>query len=379
MNRIERYLASVVISHTALVMVVLLVIFGFFEFMNQVAKLTDSYTLSQGALYTLLKFPVYSYELFPIVLLIGTLMGLGSLANQSELTVLRVTGWSIKRILWAVLKAAFIMWLVVAMIGEWVAPASEAYAKKMRAEALHQGFSIGSSNGLWVKESGRYIHVERVISSTSLKNITFYQVGGSALTQLSQVDSAQFKDGHWQFKNAIQQTLGFTPNTLENAKMASGGASSNDAEQAIPAHLNLSVERLDRLESSFPLTPAELNNLDIETRYLSVVDLYHYIQFLEQNGLESGAHELEFWRKVSMPLMVVALISIVFPLIFGSIRQVSMGQRIFIGVLIGMGFYLLNQMIGNLTVVYHLPVLLGAFLPSLLLLSGALFWLKRVR
>ncbi|MCF6253974.1 MAG: LPS export ABC transporter permease LptG [Thiomicrorhabdus sp.] len=367
MNRIERYLARVVVSYTLLVMVVLLVIFGFFEFMNQVSKLTDTYTLGKGTLYTLLKLPVYSYEIFPIVLVIGTLMGLGSLANQSELTVLRVTGWSIKRILWAVLKTALIMWLVIAMIGEWVAPSSEAYAKKLRAEALNQSFSIGSGSGLWVKEANRYIHVNRVISSSQLRDITIYELDSGELSKLIQVKEAHYQDKAWQFRQAVEQRIQFKePSfTLPNTPLA--------------PQLSVSLERLEALQMSFPLTPEALQNLDIETRYLSLVDLHQYIQFLQANDLDTGAYQLEFWRKVSMPLLVIAMIAIVFPLIFGSIRQVSMGQRVFLGVLLGMGFHLLNQLVGNLTVVYHWPVVLGAFLPALLLLVIAMIWLQRVR
>ena len=367
MNRIERYLARVVVSYTLLVMVVLLVIFGFFEFMNQVSKLTETYTLAKGTLYTLLKLPVYSYEIFPIVLVIGTLMGLGSLANQSELTILRVTGWSIKRILWAVLKTAFIMWLVIAMVGEWVAPSSEAYAKKLRAEALNQSFSIGSGSGLWVKEASRYIHVKRVISSSELRDIAIYELGSGGLSKLLLVKEASYQQGAWHFHQAVEQTLVFT----EPSPVFS--------ELIQTPRLSVTQKTLEQVQMSFPLTPEALQNLDIETRYLSLMDLHEYIQFLQANDLETGAYELEFWRKVSMPLLVIAMIAIVFPLIFGSIRQVSMGQRVFLGVLLGMGFHLLNQLVGNLTVVYHWPVMMGAFLPAILLLAIALVWLQRVR
>ncbi len=367
MNRIERYLASVVVGHTVLVMVVLLVIFGFFEFMNQVSKLTEEYTLAKGSLYTLLKLPVYSYEVFPIVLLIGALMGLGRLANQSELTVLRVTGWSIKRILWAVLKTALMMWLIIAMIGEWVAPASEAYAKKLRAEALNKSFSVGSGSGFWIKDGRRYIHVKQAVSSTELRGITVYELDDDGVRQLVQIARGYYQQGQWKFEKSVTQTLAF-----QEPKAYIEGVT-------VLPWLSIAIESSDVLKMSFPLTPEALQNLEIETRYLSMWDLYQHIQFLQSNDLETGAYQLEFWRKAAMPVVVVAMIAIVFPLIFGSIRQVSMGQRIFLGVLLGMGFHLLNQLVGNLTVVYHWPVVLGAFLPALLLLFVALFWLQRMR
>jgi len=364
MNRMERYLGSVVLSYSLLVMLVLMVIFSFFEFMNQVGKLTDTYTLGLASLYTLLKVPVYGFEVFPIVLLIGTLMGLGSLANQSELTVLRVTGWSIKRILWAVLKTAVLMWVVIAIIGEFVAPASEAYAKKLRAEALNQSLSVGSSAGLWMKDDKEYIHVGRVISTHDLRNVDIYQIQAGQVQQVLQAKQVVF-DGVWRFKDVETTNLGFAKVSPQSPPQSS-------------ERLIYQQEQLSELTRAFPLQPEDLTNLDIETRYLSALDLYSYIRFLEDNGLDASAYQLSFWRKVATPLVVLAMIVVVFPLVFGSMRQVSVGQRIFLGVMIGMGFHLVNQLIGNIAVVYHLPIFLAVIMPALLLLIGSWFWLRRV-
>ncbi|BCN92719.1 LPS export ABC transporter permease LptG [Thiomicrorhabdus immobilis] len=361
MNRIERYLGGVVLGHSLLVMLVLMVIFSFFEFMNQVGKLTEGYTLGLASFYTLLKVPVYSYEVFPIVLLIGTLMGLGSLANQSELTVLRVTGWSIKRILWAVLKTAFLMWLVMAVIGEFIAPKSEAYAKNMRAEALNQSFSIGSNSGLWVKDEYRYIHVGRIISSQDLRDIEVYDLDQGRIKGLIQAKQAHYVNDSWVFKEVKQVDLTLLP-----------------ADQQLPARIEYSSKNLQKMAEIFPLKPEDLTKLDIETRYLSGWDLYHYVAFLEDNGLDASSYLLSLWRKIATPIVVLAMIAVVFPLIFGSMRQVSVGQRIFLGVLIGMGFHLINQLIGNISVVYQLPIVLGALGPSIALLLFSWYWLRKV-
>ncbi|WP_319380080.1 LPS export ABC transporter permease LptG [Thiomicrorhabdus sp.] len=363
MNRIERYLGQTVLLHTFLVMLVLLVILSFFEFMNQLGKLSDGYTLSKGVLYTLLKVPVYGYEIFPIALLIGTLMGLGGLANRSELTVLRVTGWSVKRILGAVLKTALLMWLVIASLGEWIAPESEAYAVKMRAEALNKNIAVGSEQGFWVRQDNEYIHIGQVLSQNELRDLTFYRLEGNQIREFEKVDSARYREGSWLFYDSSRSELRWELPLLEG----------------FPAQLSLRDTLTDQVQGHLPLAPEDFVKLDLETRYLGIWDLYQYIAFLKGNGLDAGDYELAFWKKVSMPLVVIAMIAIVFPLIFGSLRQVSMGQRIFFGVLIGMGFHLLNQLLGNLSVVYHWPVILGALSPAAVLLLIAILWMQRIR
>ncbi len=362
MNRIERYLGWAVVSYSLLVMFVLMTVFSFFEFMNQLGDINDDYTLSHASLFTLLKVPVYGYEVFPIILLIGTLMGLGSLANQSELTVLRVTGWSIKRILIAVLKTALIMWLVMAVIGEFVAPQSEAYAKKMKVEALNKSLSIGSGSGLWIKDGEQFIHVDRVLSSHELKGIKFYEMVGGNLQGVMQADYASYQN-EWTFKQV--RLLKFSQ------------AQAESLPKDMPPLYQVKMASVPELQRDFLLLPEDLTNLDIESRYLSAFSLLKQIDFMELNGLDASNYQLSLWRKIAMPMVVIAMIAVVFPLIFGSMRQVSVGQRIFMGVLIGMGFHLLNQLVGNIAVVYHLPIWLAAISLPLILIGVSWYWLDR--
>lgn len=371
MNLIERYLARTVIAHTLLVLLVLLVILGFSEFMIQLGKVSADYTLAKGSLYTLLKLPVYGYELFPIALLIGTLMGLGSLANHAELTILRVTGWSIGRIFWAVLKGALLLWLVMALIGETLAPKSEAFAKKMRDEALHRTFSVSGQEGFWLKDEqktqSRYLHVGHFVNDRLLADVTVYQFVHGQLQKVWWAKQALFEKGQWRLKSVREQALSFVPSQAPFM------------QQLGQPELRFSEQQIAERPISLPVSPDLLESLNVEVRYMSLVDLYHYVQFLERNGLDADPYQLAFWRKLVSPLVIVGMLALVFPLIFGSQRQVSMGQRIFVGILIGMGFTLLNQIFGNLSVVYHWPVIIGAVAPSLVLIVLSLGLMRSVR
>ncbi|BBP42780.1 LPS export ABC transporter permease LptG [Thiosulfativibrio zosterae] len=373
MNSIERYLGRVVVGHTLLVLMVLLLILGFSEFMIQLGKINADYTLQKGVLYTLLKLPVYGYEIFPVAILIGTLLGLGSLANHAELTILRVTGWSIGRIFWGVMKSVFLLWLVAAVIGEIWAPQAESYAKKLRGEALHSSFSIGSSADIWLKDEQKYIHIERVINEKLFHHVTLYHIQNQQLVERIYAEKASYDEasGQWKLFPILDKKLQWQALPAENLESM--------AFAEPPKQLNLVVEQKPFEMVSLPVTPALLETLQVETRYMGIVDLYGYIDFLQANALDAEPYKLAFWRKLATPLVILGMIALVFPLIFGSQRQVSMGQRIFVGIMIGMSFHLLNQIFGNLTVVYHLPTLAGAMLPSLVFMSIAFWMLKRVR
>lgn len=367
MNLIERYLGRVLVSYTLLVLMVLLIILGFSEFMIQIGKLTEDYTLNKGVLYTVLKLPVFAYEIFPVAILIGTLIGLGGLANHAELTILRVTGWSIRRIFIGVMKSALILWVVVAILGEWIAPISEGFAKKMRSEALHQNFSIGASEDFWMRDGEKVIHVGQVITDSQFYDVSIYRIQAGALTEYWQAQTAQFSEieQQWRLFKVVHKQLNWTP--LDQAD--------------VPIEQLLDFNQVVRpsMPVELPVTPTLISTLNVETRYMGIIDLWQYIEFLEANALDAEPYKLAFWRKIVMPLMIVGMISLVFPLIFGSQRQVSIGQRIFVGIIIGMSFNLLNQIFGNLSVVYQFPAIFGAFLPSLVLLLVAWWLLKRLR
>lgn len=368
MKKIEWYLAQQLVLHIGLVMMVVLIILGFSEFMNQVTNLREDYTLNKAAIFSLLKMVVFAYEVFPIALLIGTLLALGGLANRSELTVLRVTGWSVKRLYWAVMKVVLVLWLLMASVGEFLAPISESYATQLRAEALNRSLSVGGREGFWLKEPHQVIHIERVVSPTHLRNVTLYQLEDEHLTAWIQAPNAYYiGQDNWQLELPSLQTITWQP-IRDLPQVQDQGMRMDWAQRP-----------LDNVTLPLPISADLIQKLQLDPRYMRVDELQRYIRFLDANDLDGHVYKLAYWQKWAVPLTVMAMIALVLPLVLGSTRSVSMGQRIFVGSLIGLSFYLINQFVGNMAVVYQLSPLLGAFIPSVLLLAIALLALRRVR
>lgn len=381
MNVTERYLGRIMFSYSLLVLFVLISLIGFFELINQLGKVSGDYTYAKVVLYVTLKLPTYFYELFPVALLIGSLMGLGNLANRGELTILRVTGWSIWRILLALSKTAFLMWLAVALIGEFVAPQSESFAQKVRVEAQNKNLSLalGNNQGFWVKDGPRYIHIERVISEREMNKVSIYTLKNGQLQTLQVSEKLIYNDDRgWTMPSGQSVTVQYVPLPGQLRQLLSQQDIGLNANQLAVSRLQLIQQVLLQQPIAIPFLPEDLVKLDIDSRYLSLYDLHNYIGFLQQNELDASAYEADFWRKVSMPVVAFAMWVLAFPLLFASQRQVSIGQRIFIGVVIGLGFQLLNMLISNTALVYQLPIGVVAFAPALLLIGFAFFWMRRL-
>jgi len=372
MNSIERYLGKTILVYTFIVLMVLTMILGLVELMYQLSKTGTDFTAQHALLFTALKLPFFAYDTYAVAMLIGALMGLGSLSNRSELIILRVTGWSVNRIFIAVLKTVFLIWLFFAVLGEWLAPKSEAYAQKMRAEALHHTITIGSTKDFWMKDQEgadqRFIYVDKILNDRRLQGIEIYEVSAEGLSQKITATDAYFQEGEsWRLQNVSLTDVIWHPADFKIAQ--------------VPDFKQMSVKVLhenERLES-LPISPDMLNALRVGTRMMNIVDLKYYIHFLKENNLDAEPYVLEFWRKIMAPFSILGMIALVFPLIFGSRRAVSMGQRVFIGIIIGLTFQMLNQIFGNLSVVYQVPAFFGAATPSLLMILLGFYLFKKVR
>ena len=114
MNILERYIAFTMLkatSMTVLVLVILLVFFGFVDEMDSLNR--GEYKLLDAFIVAILSSPRYIFEVFPIAALLGSLIGLGGLAAHSELIAMRAAGLSLRDIIMAVMKAGFLMMLLV--------------------------------------------------------------------------------------------------------------------------------------------------------------------------------------------------------------------------------------------------------------------------
>ena len=363
--KVERYVGRTVIAYTFLVWAVLLLLMGFIELSIQLGKLQGAYTLDKALLYVVLKMPVYGYDLFPLALLIGMLMGLGQLANQSELIILRVSGWSVSRIFAGVAKSVLLLALLAGLVGEWLAPRSELWATQLRSDALHRDMTIGEG-GIWLRQqtgegTEQVIHVRRPINDRLLADVTVYTHRKGRLETVLHARYAHWEQDMWRLEKVSQQR--FLLYRSKVPKQKEPVSFMRVDEEKLPVAYILSLV----------LTPERLGGFQVQTRYLSLFELWGYIDFLKENAVDARPYVLALWRKLTLPLTLLAMMLIVFPLVFGSTRQVSMGQRIFIGVMIGLTYHFVSQLAGNLTLVYDVPVIIGVLVPPLLL-GGAGVW-----
>ncbi len=354
MNLLDRYIGRAIAGSTLIVLLALLALFSFGSFVAELDVVgKGDYTLLHAAQYVLLTLPRLAYQLFPVIALLGSVIGLGILASNNELMVMRAAGVSVLRIAFAVMKVG-ILWMVLALIlGEYVAPPAERYAQSMRSTALVERFAVTSDNGLWARDGQYFIHIREVPSQNQVNGVSIYEFDEARrLRTMTVARSGHYRGDQWLLAEVSRSRIDVN---------------------------GVSTEHVAQLAWHSLLTPEMIEVVAVKPASLSVQGLINYIRYLKDNGLSTDRYNLALWNKLVLPFTTLVMVFLSIPFIFGPLRSVGVGQRIFVGMLLGIGFYLIDQTFSFVGLVYQFPTALSATLPTLLFLMLALVLMARVR
>jgi lipopolysaccharide export system permease protein len=348
---LDRYLGRRILVSTALVFAVLLAMFMFFTLLEAL----PDYGVGRFGLYELLRFVALSqprkiYELFPVATLIGTITGLSMLAASSELVAIRAAGVSATRIVLAALKTGALLIVAALVLGEVIMPVTDNEAQLGRAQALATGLQKKGS-GLWLRDESSFVNVGEVLPDLTLLRVTIYRFSDQLrLDEQIFADRATFRSDHWQLD-------GVRDARVRNSELLV----SNEATRTWQSHL----------------TPEMVNMFSVQPEMLSMLQLNRYIDHLKQNGLDTAQYALLMWQKLLLPFTMAVMILLAVPFVFGHVRSGGMSRRIFQGIMLGLGFEMVNYSFGYFGLIYGLPPFAGALLPLALFFALALYLLRQ--
>ncbi|MGD2159728.1 MAG: LPS export ABC transporter permease LptG [Gammaproteobacteria bacterium] len=352
---LDRYISRAIIAGTMMSLFVFGSLFAFISFVSELQQVgTNNYGTLQALIFVLLNLPQLLYQVFPSAMLLGGLLSLGALASSSELIVMRAAGISISRITASVLRAGLLLIIIVVLLGEFLAPLSISTAKTMRAEAIEGRVLTGNRKGLWSKYGNNFVYIGTVLPDVQLRNVIVYELDDQhRLKKTTFARQAHYEDGYWHLKRVTSSIIG----------EASVKSIYNKAEKW-PAMVSTNLFKV----------------LNLEPEDMSAGELWQYSSYLDDNELESGSFWLAFWIKVFTPLTSVGMLMISVPLVLttGS-RSGGAGQRILIGVMIGVAFYVLNRVVNQMGIIYGITPVLSAGLPSIMVIAAAVLLIRKTR
>jgi lipopolysaccharide export system permease protein len=349
---INRYIQRSIFLGTLGALLVLVSLSLFFLFVRELDDLgTDGYSLPQVFKFIALSVPGKLVEFMPLAVLLGTILSLGSLASNSEIIAMQASGISLKRLLAAVLQAALILGLVNFLVADWVVPDSESVARKIKNLSQDETTALDSDEGLWIKDETRVVHIRSMLPNGFARDIEIFELdqNGKLLSTLRAERALPIDEG-WELQQVTQSFISERPATTRT---------------------------FEKLVYEGNLTRELLQVLMIEPRQMSSLNLYAYLDFLDENRLDARAEKLIFWKKVFSPVTILIMCLLAFPFVLGSQRQSSSGQRLLIGILLGLAFVASDRLLTQLGTQFDINALAVAILPNLMFLSVAIYLLIR--
>lgn len=361
MRTIRRLIYKEVVAAVLFVAIGFLALFFFFDVVDElpdVGKGVTPYRLTQALLYVGLRVPSHLYELMPIAVLIGTIFVMARLAQSSEYTILRTSGLGPWRAMRTLLVLGMMFTLLTFAAGDYVVPVADRTAQLLKAR-FEGRISVGQT-GAWLKErqahSSYSVNVNALTPEGDMQGVRIFEADSRGyLISITQARQGRFDDGAWVLQDAERREF------------------SHGAELAHVEHLKLPQLRWPT-EISAEMVSVALLKPD----RMSTIDLFQYIRHLEANGQTSQRYEIEFWRKVFYPLSCMVMVVLALPFAYLHFRSGGITSYVFGGVLVGISFFLLNNVFGYVGNIRNWLPWLTAAAPGLLytLLSlGAFGWL----
>ncbi len=351
---LSQYMMRTIFTTTALVLIVLLALAGLFEFIAQLDDTKGDYQTPQVILFAALRLPNLAFEMLPVAALIGSLLGLGALAGNSEIIVMRSAGLSVTRLSGMVAVSGLVMLVVTGLIGEFIGPPLDLYARDMRMEARSEKDDSRLGNETWVRDGPVYLHLERINSEFEFGSIYLFRFTDD--NELASIAKAE--------NSGIDENDNWILENLRETKFRDDGVQVVESSVAV---------------ESFEVNAELLGSALAKPLSLSARGLLVYIDYLKRNNLDAAQYESELWYRASRTMTVLIMPILALSFVFGSLRTGGAGGRLMIGVIVGLAYYLASETLANSGQVFNLNPALVNLLPPLALCLITAVAIARIR
>ena len=358
-KRSDRLIWGSVLASVLLAWLVIVGLDTFINFAKQVGDIgRNGYTLGQAVAYILLTVPRRVYDWFVFAALIGSLLGLGGLGASGELTALRAAGMSKLRICLSAAALVLVLMALVFLLGETAAPAGEQRAQNIQLTMRSGHLGITQRSGLWAKDGDTIINAKAALAhmvngrpGVELADVRVFGFNAAGeLTSFQWAKTATQKGGEW-IMHAVRSTT-ISP---------------------LGAHSTFATQR----SWKSGLDPEVLQLSVVHPEYLSLADLQRNIDYLRSNQQNPDTYLNAFWGRALYPLNTLVLVLCALPFAFGALRSGGLGRRLFIGLLLAIGWFFLQRAVIGLGTVFGVPALAANLTPALLLACAAVWYFRR--
>ena len=333
-----------------------------FAYLGELESISDTYTLKDALQFILYRSPYFLVQFIPTGALLGAVIGLGLLANHSELIIMRASGISLYRIIGWVMLPAFIFVAISLAVNQFVLPVANQHAAAIKNDTIYE--KLITIDGYWA--------VQNEGDTQEVVYISYADSEG----RLGEVKRYQLKDG--QLLAAFRADAGiYQPKPLDAGTDARYTWQLSGVDEVTVGSDRVEQQHADARYLTLPIAPTDVHLLTREPEDLSLSDLYAHHRLMQHQGARSIRHELAFWQKLLSPFAVLSLVLVASSFVFGSLRSQGLGLRIVLALLTGLLFSYLTDLTGFVALATGLPPLLMAVLPIVISTLAGMYLLNK--
>ncbi|WP_020653482.1 LPS export ABC transporter permease LptG [Massilia niastensis] len=393
MKILQRYFAINIAQAVAFVLVAFLALIAFMDLTSILPSVgKNDYGIQHAFLYVLLLVPGHVYEVMPVAALIGTIYTMAQFASSSEFTIMRASSMSTQMAGWMLAKIGIVFVVITFIFGELITPRTAPLAERLRLSAKGGSVSGEFRSGVWTKDSvheggvkgkvtgSRFFNVRQIRSDGQLEDVRLYEFDNNLrMRSLITAKSGSYSGNNSWRLNEVTETMFTNSRELPapGAPLPNGQTRLSTYGQETAA---IATRKLATLDLASEITPKILLVSRSDPERMSATELAVYTRHLADNRQETDRFKVAFWKKLIDPLSIFVLMALALPFGYLHTRSGGVSLKIFIGIMIGVSFILINALFSHLGVLTTWPAFITAAAPSLLFLLlavGALRWVER--
>jgi lipopolysaccharide export system permease protein len=393
MKLLERYFFVNIAQAVSFVLVAVLALAAFMDLTGELPAVgKGGYMIQHALLYVLLLAPGNMYRVMPVAALIGTIYTMAQFAQSSEFTIMRASSMSTRMAAWILFKVGIVFVVITFIFGELITPRTAPLAERVRLAAKGATLSAEFRSGMWTKDTiheggpkgritgSRFFNARQILPDGQLVDVRLYEFDNSMrMRALITAAGAVFGGNHTWTLRDVTETHFTNSRTLPapGAALPNGQTIQNSFGQDTAG---VSTRKLPTLDLESEITPKILSVSRSDPERMSANELAVYTRHLAENRQETERFKIAFWRKLIDPLSIFVLMALALPFAYLQVRAGGVSFKIFIGIMIGVSFMLINNLFSHIGMLSTWPAFMTAAAPSLLFLLlalGAIRWVER--
>jgi len=352
---LARYIFRKCLFNTILVLFAFVSLFAIFTLLGELNNLGHGdFNMLAMFIYIFALLPNFIYLLLPLSVLIGVMLGLLGLVTYSEYAIIRTSGMSLRRITFILGVFGVIFALVTFVLGELVAPQADHFAQSYKIRKLNQMISTNLQSGIWSKDgNGVFVNIKQVMPDNHILGVNvFYYNESRELIRYLRANEGVFDVAKKSWRLAGVEIQDYTANKINTSKMP----------------VSMWTTGID---------PSYFSVLVTAPEEMSVFALLKYMQHLTDNHQSIRRYEIAFWSKMVYPITCISMALLAIAFIPNNRRNISLGSKLFVGIIIGVSFFFLLKLIGYLAVIFSWNPIISLVTPTILLFSAGWYFILR--